>query len=224
MEVTPPLSDVKTRQQLEDEIRRAVRAVTAEVGVIVLSYKSATRVVLIDLQPDLLGDSQEKLSHVAHTILGFRDAADPLIGRSKRSRGSSRVRQALVSRSGGGSITHTLAYKDYTFTGETKALKVRMITRDTAVVSEHTIVGISRNPALSLQVRDRNGRHYWASLKTGDFDPQEFRRLLDKHFPQYLVDISVVRDNAKGFEIKAAELDVALGKEKSQRPLLPTEN
>lgn len=217
MEVTPPLSDMVKRCHFEDVVRHEARAVNSEVGIVVVSDKTATYVFLIDLQPDLLGDSQEKLFHLANRIFGFDDPAGPTIAGSKRrKRGSTRLRQALVSGSGDSAVPHSLTCRNFMFTGEATTSKVRIVAQDTDVTSEYTIVGISRGSTLRLQLKHATGRYSWASLKVDDFDLKTLNSVLDKHFPQLRVDIAVVRDNGGALDIKAAELVAALAKPKAR--------
>lgn len=213
MEVTPPFLDKEQRFHFEDEFRRAARALNTEIIVVVMPRKDATQVFLIDLQPDLLGDSREKLLQMAHMALGVDDPAGPKVkGSVRQNRGSSRLRKALVSGSGDETTLHTLAYGNVTFIGERDVSKTRTVIDDTDVPSEHTIIGISRSPTLSLQLRPAAGSSRWASVKLKDFDLGSLNRTLEKYFNHVRIDIATVRDNTGGYEIQAAELVAALAK------------
>ncbi len=211
MEITPQLPDAESRQSLEDEIRREIRRLNAEVGVVVLPDKVASLIVMMDLQSDLLNNPQEKLFRLAQTIFGSSDCADGRSRNSKhRKRGPSRIRHALVSGAADARVSHTLAWGELRFRGELKALKTRIVDSGAVAASEHTIIGISRDSKVRLQFRNSSGRCFWATLKAGNFDVAELNSALDKIYPKRSVTIPFLRDDSRGHEIQAADLVASL--------------
>lgn len=209
MRITPPLSGAAGRQYLEDEIRREIRRLNAEVGVVIFPGKVANLAVLIDLQPDLLNDSREKLLGLVRTIFGSRDNPGSK-NSTQRKRVSSRIRQALVSGTDDSLLHHTLSCRDLTVTGERKPLKIRIVHDDSLAASQHTLVGISRDSKIKLQLKNSSGRCFWATLKVGNFEVAELNSVLDKIYPKQTVTVHLSGDDSGGHEIQADDFVASL--------------